>query len=139
MGRSPGLADSAVAAGAADPGARFIGGRYRLAGSIGRGNMGVVWRARDELLGRDVAVKEIRLPADLSEAERNNLCQRTLREARSVARLSHPAVATVYDVVEEFGRPWIVMELIPGCPLYRVIKKHVPVSPTRPVQTGRHF
>src|SRR5260370_25213840 len=124
MGRSPGLADSAVAAGAADPGARFIGGRYRLAGSIGRGNMGVVWRARDELLGRDVAVKEIRLPADLSEAERNNLCQRTLREARSGAPLNHPAVATVYDVVVEFRRPWIVTEPIHCCPLDPATKKH---------------
>src|SRR5260370_12123911 len=139
MGRSPGLADSAVAAGAADRGARVMGGRYRVAGSIGRGNMGVVWRARDELLGRDVAVKEIRLPADLSEAERNNLCQRTLREARSVARLSHPAVATVYDVVEEFGRPWIVMELIHGCRLERGIKKQGPVSPRRAVEIGRQL
>jgi serine/threonine protein kinase len=132
-------ADPAVAAGAADAGARLIGGRYRLAGSIGRGNMGVVWRARDELLGRDVAIKEIRLPADLSEAERNNLCQRTLREARSAARLSHLAVAMVHDVIEELGRPWIVMELIHGRSLDHVIKKQGPVSPRRAAEIGRQL
>jgi serine/threonine protein kinase len=139
-GRSAGeLADSAVAAGAADAGARLIGGRYRLGGSIGRGNMGVVWRARDELLGRDVAIKEVRLPPDMSEAERNDLCQRTLREARCAARLSHPAVATVYDVVEEFGRPWIVMELIHGRSLDRVIRKQGPMSPRRAAEIGRQL
>src|SRR5213592_3115699 len=90
---------------------RVIAGRYRLQALIGRGAMGVVWRARDELLDRDVAIKEVRLPPRLSEAERDNGYQRTLREARTAARLSHPAVAAVYDVVEEVGRPWIVMEL----------------------------
>jgi serine/threonine protein kinase/beta-glucanase (GH16 family) len=139
-GRSAGgPADSAVAAGAAAAGLRLIGGRYRLAGSIGRGNMGVVWRARDELLGRDVAIKEIRLPADVSETERSNAYQRTLREARSAARVSHSAVATVHDVIEELGRPWIVMELIHGCSLDRVIGEQGPVSPRRAVEIGRQL
>src|SRR5260221_2131871 len=85
----------------------LIGGRYRLAAPIGHGAMGTVWRARDEFLGRDVAIKEVRLPAGLCEAEQDRLCQRTLREARAAARLSHPAVAAVHDAAEELGRPWI--------------------------------
>jgi len=104
--------DSAVTENHADVNTRLIGGRYRLAAPIGRGAMGTVWRARDDLLHRDVAIKEVRLPASVSEAERDNLCQRTLREARTAARLSHPSVAAVHDVVEELGRPWIVMELV---------------------------
>jgi eukaryotic-like serine/threonine-protein kinase len=68
--------------------------------------MGVVWRATDELLGRDVAVKEVRLNPALGDAERANAYKRTLREGRTAARLSHRGVVTIFDVVEEDGRPW---------------------------------
>ncbi|HET7014729.1 MAG TPA: serine/threonine-protein kinase [Streptosporangiaceae bacterium] len=118
---------------------RLIAGRYRLAAVIGQGCMGRVWRARDELLGRAVAIKEVLLPPGLSEAEKDNLCRRMLREARSAARLSHPAVATVHDVVEDLGRPWIVMELVPGRSLDDVIEKDGPLPPGAVAQIGRQL
>src|SRR5580698_9703883 len=95
---------------------RLIAGRYRLQDPIGRGAMGVVWRGRDELLRRDVAVKEVRLAAGApgGEGGAGDGFERTLREARAAARLSHPGVITVFDVLAEDGRPWIVMELVPG-------------------------
>ena len=99
--------------------------------------MGTVWRARDELLDREVAVKEVRLPSTVSDAERANSYQRTLREARTAARLSHPGVAAVYDVVEELGRPWIVMELVPARSLDRVVAEDGPLSPWRAADMGR--
>src|SRR5580704_2911642 len=100
---------------------RVIAGRYNLQHPIGRGAMGVVWRARDQLLDRDVAVKEVVISALIGADERRNAYQRTLREARTAARLSHRGVVTVYDVVEEDGRPWIVMELIPSQSLDQVL------------------
>jgi Tol biopolymer transport system component/tRNA A-37 threonylcarbamoyl transferase component Bud32 len=102
--------NSTCAAGVADH-EPLIAGRYRLTQMIGAGGMGVVWRARDEILGRDVAVKEVVFPVRLPEAERRLACARSLREARAAARLSHPAVITVHDVIEHDDRPWIVMEL----------------------------
>ncbi|WP_407560630.1 serine/threonine-protein kinase [Streptomyces sp. 184] len=99
----------------ADPASgRLIGGRYRLAARLGVGGMGTVWRARDEVVDRDVAVKEPRLPADLDERTRRTAYERMQREARAAARIDHPSVVTVHDVVMEDGRPWIVMELVRG-------------------------
>src|SRR5215469_13812650 len=89
---------------------RLIAGRYRLQGPVGRGAMGIVWRGRDELLHRDVAVKQVQITALTLPSEAEMAYQRTLREARTAARLSHPAVVTVFDVVEEDGSPWIIME-----------------------------
>ena len=93
---------------------RVIAGRYNLQHPIGRGAMGVVWRAHDRLLDREVAVKEVVISALIGAEERRNAYQRTLREARTAARLSHRGVVAVYDVAEEDGRPWIVMELVPS-------------------------
>jgi hypothetical protein len=100
---------------------RVIAGRYNLQHPIGRGAMGVVWRARDQLLDRDVAVKEVVISALIGADERRNAYQRTLREARTAARLSHRGVVAVYDVAEEDGRPWIVMELVPSQSLDQVL------------------
>src|SRR5262245_35518735 len=90
----------------------MVGGRYRLIEKIGRGGMGTVWRAHDEVLGRDVAVKEVLPPADLREEEREEFALRTFREARAAGRVAHPGVAAVYDVLEQDGHPWIVMQLL---------------------------
>lgn len=99
----------------ADPAAgRLLGGRYRLAARLGVGGMGTVWRAHDEVVDRDVAVKEPRLPANLDERMRDTVYERMQREARAAARIDHPAVVTVHDVVMEDGKPWIVMELVRG-------------------------
>ncbi|MGH3253557.1 MAG: protein kinase domain-containing protein [Trebonia sp.] len=100
---------------------RVIAGRYNLQQPIGRGAMGVVWRARDQLLDREVAVKEVVISALIGADERRNAYQRTLREARTAARLSHRGVVAVYDVAEEDGRPWIIMELVPSQSLDQVL------------------
>lgn len=89
---------------------RQVAGRYRLHAVLGRGAMGTVWAGRDELLHRDVAIKEVVPPHGLDEDQRTALRERTLREARAAARINSSAAVTVYDVVEEDERPWIVME-----------------------------
>jgi serine/threonine protein kinase len=115
---------------------RLLAGRYQLLWTLGRGGMGVVWQARDELLGRTVAVKEILLPPELPDEEREILRRRTLREARSAGRLSHLNVVTVYDVVEEDGRPWIVMELIRSTTLAEAIREYGPLPPSEVARIG---
>ncbi|MFI1730617.1 protein kinase [Streptomyces acidicola] len=98
-----------------DPGAgRLIAGRYRLLAKLGHGGMGTVWRAKDETVDREVAVKEPRIPDHLPDRERANAFERMRREARAAARLDHPAVVNVHDVAVVDGRPWIVMELVQG-------------------------
>ncbi|MER5340915.1 serine/threonine-protein kinase [Streptomyces mirabilis] len=98
-----------------DPGTgRLIAGRYRLLGKLGHGGMGTVWRAKDETVDREVAVKEPRVPDHLPERERANVFERMRREARAAARLDHPAVVNVHDVAVVDGQPWIVMELVRG-------------------------
>jgi tRNA A-37 threonylcarbamoyl transferase component Bud32 len=117
-------------------GGRLIAGRYRLQGPIGRGAMGIVWRGRDELLARDVAVKEVQITGQASPADAETIYQRTLREARAAASLNHPGAVTVFDVVEENGSPWIVMELLKGRPLDRVITEDGPLPPLQAAELG---
>ncbi|GGL75324.1 protein kinase [Streptomyces fumigatiscleroticus] len=93
---------------------RLIAGRYRLVAKLGHGGMGTVWRAQDETVDREVAVKEPRVPDNLPERERDNAFERMRREARAAARLDHPAVVDVHDVAVVDGQPWIVMELVRG-------------------------
>jgi eukaryotic-like serine/threonine-protein kinase len=118
---------------------RVIAGRYRLEAPIGRGAMGVVWRARDLLLDRDVAVKEVQIAETLTDEERANAYQRTLREAKTAARLNHPGVVTVYDVAEDEGRPWIVMQLVSAQSLDQVLATSGPLSPRRTAEVGRQL
>ncbi|MCW2600140.1 MAG: serine/threonine protein kinase [Frankiales bacterium] len=115
---------------------RLIADRYRLLGRLGSGGMGTVWRARDELLHREVAVKEVRLPAGLPEDERDQLRERTLREARAAARLDSPHAVTVYDVVEEDGNPFLVMELVEAPTLSSVVRDQGPLPPHRVAEIG---
>ena len=101
--------------------------------------MGVVWRARDQLLDRDVAVKEVHIADTLTDAERANAYQRTLREAKTAARLNHPAVVTVYDVCEDEGRPWIVMQLVHAQSLDQLLAASGPLPPRRAAEMGRQL
>jgi hypothetical protein len=91
---------------------RLVAGRYRLGTILGRGTMGTVWSAHDEVLGRSVAIKEVLLPPGIPEAEADALRERSLREARAIAALSHPNVVTLYDVAREGAAPFVVMELV---------------------------
>lgn len=115
---------------------RVVAGRYLLTGRIGRGAMGTVWRARDPVLARDVAVKEIQVPGLLTRQETEVLKQRTLREARAAARLNHPGVVTVFDVIEADGNPWIVMELVEARSLEQVLAEEGPLSPRQAAEVG---
>ncbi|MER5441872.1 protein kinase [Streptomyces sp. NPDC002790] len=110
---------------------RVVAGRYRLLDPLGEGGMGTVWRARDEVLGREVAVKEVRAPAGLPDAEVQRMYARLEREAWASARISHRNVVTVYDVATEEQRPWIVMELVRGVSLAEQLDAEGPMSPAR--------
>src|SRR4051794_3152930 len=114
----------------------LVAGRYRLNEVVGTGGMGRVWLARDEMLDRDVAVKEFVPPDWMTDAEKNRLRDRTLREARSAARLNHPHVVRIYDVVHAEDLPWIVMEYVPSRSLYQVIKEDGPFTPIAAARIG---
>lgn len=114
----------------------LIAGRYRVTTSLGRGGMGTVWRADDELLGRAVAMKELHIVAGLSPVEAENRRGRTLREARSVAQVRHPGVLVLHDIVQHDEQPWLVMELIDGRSLADRIMEEGPVPPAEAARIG---
>jgi eukaryotic-like serine/threonine-protein kinase len=115
---------------------RLVAGRYRLSAIIGRGGMGVVWLARDELLSRDVAVKEILWPPHFTEQEQREACRRASAEAQMAARLNHRNVIRVFDSVEEDGCPWIVMELLPFRSLRDLVEQEGPLTPAQAAWVG---
>jgi eukaryotic-like serine/threonine-protein kinase len=115
---------------------RCLAGRYRLTDMIGSGGAGNVWAAVDEVLGRRVAVKDVGAPPWLSVEGWQALRERTLREARAAAVISHPNVVTVYDVVEEDSRPWIVMQLVEARTLAQIIHEDGPCPPQQVAEIG---
>jgi serine/threonine protein kinase len=95
--------------------------------------MGVVWRATDRVIGRQVAVKELRVPDGVDERERDVFHQRVLREARTAGQLNDPAIITVHDVIDESGTTYIVMELVRATTLSDLVRSRGPLSPQRVV------
>ena len=116
---------------------RLLAGRYRLTAVVGQGGMGVVWRGHDEVLGRDVAVKEMIWPPHLSEQEKQLACRRATREAQTAARLSHRNVVRIYDIAEEDdGHPCIVMEFLPYKSLRDILDEEGRLPPARAAHIG---
>ncbi|MEU0470003.1 MULTISPECIES: serine/threonine-protein kinase [Amycolatopsis] len=114
----------------------MVAGRYRLRSVLGSGSMGTVWSAYDEFLHRPVAVKEILLPPGVTAGQANELRERTLREARAIAVLSHPNVITLHDVARQDGEPFVVMELLPSHSLAELIRDHGPLSVEQAAAVG---
>ncbi|MFY1634120.1 serine/threonine-protein kinase [Solwaraspora sp. WMMB335] len=115
---------------------QLIADRYRLVEPLGQGGMGRVWKARDEVLHRDVAIKELVPPPGLTNQERREMRERSLREARAIARLNHINVVRVFDVLRTDGDPWIVMEYVPSRSLQDVLAQDGPVPSTRAAEIG---
>src|SRR4051812_24371303 len=111
---------------------RHIGnGRYALVRELGRGGMGVVWLANDMMLGRDVAIKELLLPAGIPAAETTVYQERVMREARVASRLANAAVVTVHDLVKEDGQTFIVMEYVQAPTLTELVERDGPMPTVR--------
>ncbi|MFE4333661.1 serine/threonine-protein kinase [Streptomyces sp. NPDC056831] len=115
-----------------------LAGRYRLGDVLGRGGMGKVWRAHDEVLHRTVAVKELTAGLYVAEADRVVLHARTQKEARAAARITHPGVVTVHDVIEYDDRPWIVMQYVDGPSLADAAKESGEIEPREAARIGLH-
>lgn len=120
------------------PQTHVVGGRYSLGHVLGQGGMGTVWLATDLVLERQVAVKEVTFPLHVTDEERAVLRERTMREARAAGQLEHPHVTTVYDVVEEGGKPWLVMKLVEARSLQEVIEERGPLPPADVARIGLH-
>src|SRR5919107_805850 len=115
---------------------RLVANRYALKAPLGRGGMGVVWRAHDAVLGREVAVKEVVFPPAMAEEERRPVRARVLREARAAARLNHPGAVTLYDVVQDRGGTFIVMELVEAPTLAELVGAQGPLAVERGAEIG---
>ncbi|WP_262287338.1 serine/threonine-protein kinase [Micromonospora sp. MA102] len=115
---------------------QLVADRYRLISPLGQGGMGRVWKARDEVLHRDVAIKELVPPPSLTPEERREMRERSLREARAIARLNNVNVVRIFDVLRTDGDPWIVMEYVPSKSLQDTIAEDGPVTPAKAVEIG---
>ncbi|HEU5470402.1 MAG TPA: serine/threonine-protein kinase [Actinophytocola sp.] len=118
------------------PEQRVVAGRYRLRRLLGQGSMGTVWEAYDEFLQRPVAVKEVRVIPGIPEADADELRERTLREARAIAVVSHPNVVTLHDVARENGEPFVVMEYLPALNLAEVLRGFGPLDAPKAATVG---
>ncbi|MFE4501385.1 serine/threonine-protein kinase [Rhodococcus sp. NPDC056743] len=114
----------------------LLAGRYRLRSKIGGGGMGAVWLARDTLLSRDVAVKQVTTTAGLDNESAEEIRARTLREGRNAAKLSHPHSIGMYDVALEAGEPWLVMEYFPSRSLAQAMNLADTLPPLEVAQIG---
>ncbi|MFC0861475.1 serine/threonine-protein kinase [Sphaerimonospora cavernae] len=114
----------------------LLSGRYRLVEEIGEGGGGTVWRGVDELLRREVAMKQVRVPSGLGGVELADFTERAIHEARAAGRLSHPSIVMIHDVIRHDGRPWIVMDLVPGRSLDKVIREDGPLPVRRVAEIG---
>ncbi|SCL36032.1 Protein kinase domain-containing protein [Micromonospora pallida] len=115
---------------------QLVANRYRLLSPLGQGGMGRVWKARDEVLHRDVAIKELVPPPSLTDEERREMRERSLREARAIARLNHINVVRIFDVLRTDGDPWIVMEYVASKSLQDTLAEDGPVSVARCIEIG---
>ncbi len=115
---------------------RVVAGRYELGSQLGEGGVGVVWRAEDTLLGRPVAIKEVELPPAVREEQRTALRARVIREARAAARLSHPGAVTLFDVVQDAGQDFMVMELVEAPNLDQLVAERSPLDPRQAAAIG---
>jgi eukaryotic-like serine/threonine-protein kinase len=116
---------------------RRIADRYAMrTPPLGRGGMGVVWRARDTVLGREVAIKEVQVPAALPDDERARIRGRVMREARVAARLNHAGAVTLHDIIDEDGHPFIVMELVEAPTLTDLVDERGPLPPAEVAAIG---
>ncbi|MEU7757907.1 MULTISPECIES: serine/threonine-protein kinase [Micromonospora] len=115
---------------------QLVADRYRLITPLGQGGMGRVWKARDEVLHRDVAIKELVPPPGLTPEERREMRERSLREARAIARLNNINVVRIFDVLRTDGDPWIVMEYVASKSLQDTIAEDGPVTPAKAVEIG---
>ena len=115
---------------------RLVAGRYRLGKRLGKGGMGIVWLAYDERLRRSVAVKELLLPAHLTGEEAEQAKLRAMRESRIAARILHPNVIAIYDVVEADSHPCLVMEYLPSKSLSEVVAERGPLPPREVAHIG---
>ena len=97
-------------------------GRYQIVSELGRGAMGMVYKAQDPAIGRTIAIKSIRLQDLTDETERDRLRERLFREAQSAGILSHPNIVTIYDIAEEDGLAYIFMEFVNGPPLEKMLQ-----------------
>jgi serine/threonine protein kinase len=116
---------------------RVLAGRYTLLAEIGRGGMGIVWRADDQVIGRRVAIKELHLATDVPVEERAAYEGRVLREARNAGRLSDPGTVTVYDVLQVGDAVYIVMELVEAPTLAQIVRRSGPMDPRKVADIGR--
>ncbi|MGK5641047.1 protein kinase domain-containing protein [Streptomyces sp. URMC 126] len=120
---------------------RVVAGRFSLVERLGDGGMGTVWRAHDPELRRDVALKEVRLPGGPGPDAAGGgdvaaVRERVLREARALARLRHPNVVTIHEIVPDDPFPWLVMELVEGVTLQRMLDDGGPLDPVRAARVG---